>query len=283
MTAWIIVATVVVTIAAAVRSTWSPCGLSMLASITPLAEAGRGHRFRPTAAWYVVGAIFGGASLGGCVAALTVGVDALSLTSRETLLVAMGASAVAVVSDIRLGGFEVPLHHRQVNERWLDRFRPWVYGAGFGWQIGTGLATYIMTAAVYLMIVLAALSRHPWLSFALGVLFGLGRGLSVYLGRHITSADALRAFHQRFYEYGPKVGRRTVGVEILAVGLFAVLLSNWAALAVGAVSILWFVAWSVRRSSTLRAPVDHGVVCGVRQEASGLRGSVRSRQWTTPH
>ena len=54
-----------------------------------------------------------------------------------------------------------PIHHRQVNERWLDQFRPWVYGAGFGWQIGAGLATYIKTCAVYLMIVLAALCGQP--------------------------------------------------------------------------------------------------------------------------
>ena len=40
---------------------------------------------------------------------------------------------------LHLGGFILPVHHRQVNERWLDQFRPWVYGAGFGWQIGDGV------------------------------------------------------------------------------------------------------------------------------------------------
>ena len=62
---------------------------------------------------------------------------------------------VAAASDARLGGFHLPFHSRQVNERWLDQFRPWVYGAGFGWQIGAGLVTYIKTAALYLMMVLA--------------------------------------------------------------------------------------------------------------------------------
>ena len=38
MTACLLLAAAVVTIGAAVRSTWSPCGLSMLASITPLSE-----------------------------------------------------------------------------------------------------------------------------------------------------------------------------------------------------------------------------------------------------
>jgi len=273
MTAWIIVTTVVVTVAAAVRSTWSPCGLSMLASITPLGEVGRGHRFRATASWYVVGSTLGGASLGLCVAALTLAVDALSLTSRETILVALGASAVAVISDTGLGGFHLPVHHRQVNERWLDRFRPWVYGAGFGWQIGTGLGTYIMTAAVYLMIVLGALSGHPWLGVAFGAFFGLVRGLSVWLGRHITSMEALREFHRRFFENGPRVRRITVAVEVVAVGLFAVMLSLWTTLALGAAAILWVVAWAVRRGS--RAEV--GPTSRRRTEVTSGGATIRSQ------
>ena len=47
--------------AAAARSTWSPCGLSMLSSITPFGEHGRRHRYAVTATWYLVGAVAGGA------------------------------------------------------------------------------------------------------------------------------------------------------------------------------------------------------------------------------
>ena len=63
---------------------------------------------------------------------------------------------------------------RQVNEVWLDRYRSWVYGAGFGWQIGVGLATYIVTAAVYLTIALAALTGEPATAFVILTGFGLG-------------------------------------------------------------------------------------------------------------
>jgi hypothetical protein len=251
MTAWVVVATIAVTLAAAVRSTWSPCGLSMLASITPLSEVGRGHRFRATASWYVAGSIVGGVSLGLCVAAVTVAVDAISPTSRAVGLVALAASAVAVVSDTRMFGFQLPVHHRQVNERWLDRFRPWVYGAGFGWQIGSGLATYIMTSAVYLMIVLSALSGQPLLGVVAGALFGLVRGLSVCLGRHITSTEALTEFHRRFFSWGPTARRSTVAVEALATALFALLLSPWVALALGAVALFRAVmVWTAPRRST---------------------------------
>ena len=44
-------------------------------------------------------------------------------------------------------------------ERWLDQYRSWVYGAGFGWQIGVGFATYIMTTAVPITLALAVLAR----------------------------------------------------------------------------------------------------------------------------
>ena len=35
----------VIALAAAARSTWSPCGLSMLSQLTPLGEAGRGQKY----------------------------------------------------------------------------------------------------------------------------------------------------------------------------------------------------------------------------------------------
>jgi hypothetical protein len=51
-------------VAAAARSTWSPCGLSMLSTITPMAERSRGRRWGLTALWFVLGAVLGGATLG---------------------------------------------------------------------------------------------------------------------------------------------------------------------------------------------------------------------------
>jgi hypothetical protein len=240
-------AAVVVAVMAAVRSTWSPCGLSMLASITPLSEAGRGHRYRTTAAWFVAGSTVGGALLGLLAAALAAAVGALSLTPDQAILSALGVTAVALGSDMNLRGFHLPVHHRQVNERWLDQFRPWVYGAGFGWQIGTGLATYIMTAGVYLLVALAALTGKPWLGLLCGIVFGVIRGLSVLLGRHITSAAILRSFHARFYGLGATARRCTIAVEALAAMLFVWVLAPWAGLAVLVASGLGVGVWRARR------------------------------------
>jgi hypothetical protein len=229
-----ITAATLLALAAAVRSTWSPCGVSMLASITPLAERGRGHRFRSTASWFVAGAVVGGACLGllNALLAAVVGVIALP----ESALAALGcaAAAVAAASDARLGGFKVPVHHRQVNERWLDGLRPWAYGAGFGWQIGNGLSTYIKTATVYLVVVLAALTGAPWFAFALGVLFGLVRGCAVYLGRNVTGPESLAELHRRLELWDPRSRLAVVALTVAAATCFGWVLSPWAALVIAA-------------------------------------------------
>ena len=241
MHALLIVAAAVVAVAAAARSTWSPCGVSMLATVTPLAERGRGHRYRSTAAWFIAGGTAGGATLGLVMAGLALGIRAVSPSTAALAVAACVVAVVAAASDTRLGGFRLPFHSRQVNERWLDQFRPWVYGAGFGWQIGAGLVTYIKTAALYLMIALAALTGSPAVALAIGALFGLVRGLAVLLGRGITSPAALAAFHRRFTDAGPIVLALVVACELLVGVAFAAVLSPWLGLAlalvVGAVAL----------------------------------------------
>jgi hypothetical protein len=228
---FVTIAAVLVAVIAAVRSTWSPCGVSMLATVTPLAEQGRGHRYRSTAAWFVVGGTAGGATLGLVLALLALGVRAAGLSTSAMVASAGIAALLAAASDARLGGFRLPGHHRQVNERWLDQFRPWVYGAGFGWQIGTGVATYIKTAALYLFMALAALTASPVAALALGALFGLVRGLAVLLGRGTTSPAALAAFHRRFTAADPVALAVTLAVEFAVAVAAAGLLSPWAAVA----------------------------------------------------
>src|SRR5262245_17020791 len=188
----LIVLAAVVAVAAAVRSTWSPCGQSMLSTITPLAERTRGHRFGVTASWFVVGATAGGATLGVCTALLAAAASAfLDPASSAVMAAAFVFAAIAAASDLRVFGRGLPYHCRQVNELWLNRYRAWVYGAGFGWQIGVGVATFIMTAGLYLMIALAALTASPAAAFGIGVLFGFTRGLAVFGAWRITTPAAL--------------------------------------------------------------------------------------------
>ena len=221
MSALLVVLTSVIAVAAAMRSTWSPCGLSMLSTITPIGERGRNHRYYSTATWFVLGAVLGGATLGLGMAVLAAAVATIDLSATTALAATAVLAAVTIASDLRLGGFRLPSHTRQVNESWLDQFRSWVYGSGFGWQIGVGLATYVTTAAVYLMIAMAALTGSPAVAFAIGTGFGLVRGLAVFVGRHLTTPERLFSLHRRLEELLPTVQRAIVLVQALVLAVAA--------------------------------------------------------------
>lgn len=252
--------------AAAVLSTWSPCGRSMLSTLTPVGARSRGASYRATVAWFVTGAVGGGLCLGAAMAALAALVHATAPGPRVAGAVAAGAAALAAVLDVVLGPARIPGHHRQVNERWLDRYRPWVYGAGFGWQIGAGLATYVTTVLLYLLVALAALSASPVAALALGAGFGLVRGLAVLVGRHITGPDALLAFHRRFDRLEAPARHCAAGVTaalalILAVSAAGATVSaggTLAAFAVLAVLAVAAVAARIRAGGRRRAGVGLG-------------------------
>ena len=231
----------VLAVAAAVRGVWSPCGLSMLSTITPIGERGRGNRYAATAAWYVVGSTAGGLSLG-LVVALGAALVPGSFADEPVLLV---AALVAVASDLRLGGFQVPVHRRQVNERWLDVYRPWVYGAGFGWQVGSGFATYIMTAANHLLVVALLARGSAMAAVATCGAFGLVRGVAVLLTRSATSPAALLGVHERVHRVGPACRWAVIAVEgAVAVGAAAAVAPWLAAAALAAVGAS--AAWATR-------------------------------------
>jgi hypothetical protein len=219
----------------------------MLATITPLAERGRGHRYRTTATWFVLGSVLGGASLGVVMALVAAAVGALGASGTELATTAVVAGTITLAADARIGGFRLPVHYRQVNERWLDQFRPWVYGAGFGWQIGAGLATYIKTCAVYLMIVLAVLTGRPELALLVGIVFGLVRGLAVFLGRRITDTTALADFHRRFTAADRYALAVVIVCEAAATLAFVTVVSPSVAVATAGAFSLVLVVWAVHR------------------------------------
>jgi hypothetical protein len=232
----VVVAAYLVAMAAAARSTWSPCGLSMLSSITPLGERGRAGRFGVTVSWFVAGATAGGVALGAVTLSLAVAVRALGLPAATAAAGAAAVSMLGAAGDVGLLGYRIPLLRRQVNERWLDQYRPWVYGAGFGWQIGSGLTTYVMTTAVFATIALAALTGSPWVAGSVGVVFGLVRGLAVLCGGRITTTEALRRVHRQFAALRQPVWLGVVLLQVAVAGALGGMI--WApCLGLGAVAV----------------------------------------------
>ena len=163
----------------------------MLSSITPLGERGRHNRFGVTATAFIVGAMAGGTALGALCGWLGSLLPARS-DAVDALLVIVLASAGAV-----LDAWRVPTIKRQVNEDWLHRYRGWVYGLGFGAQLGFGLVTVVTSAATYVAFALAVLTGSVAAGAGIGFVFGSLRGLSLLLARRIETPAELRQFHRR--------------------------------------------------------------------------------------
>src|SRR5665213_1536531 len=105
----------------------------MLASITPLGERGRHSHYVFTVTAFAGAGLAAGAAFGAILGALGgLVLDATGVTLRLSVLAAVLLIVLAV--DLRPGAPPGP--RRQVNERWLDEYRGWVYGAGFGAQLG---------------------------------------------------------------------------------------------------------------------------------------------------
>src|SRR4051794_16357363 len=102
----------------------------MLTSISPLGERARGNRWSVTVAAYLLGSLLGGAALGALLGAVG------ELLLGPLPLIAAGVCVAAAAAD--LAGL-LPRGSRQVDETWLNRYRGWVYGFGFGAQLGVGV------------------------------------------------------------------------------------------------------------------------------------------------
>lgn len=167
----------------------------MLASIHPLGERARRNRWWLTATAYLTGSAVGGVLAGGVLGGLGSQMVRVGMPARGWLLV--GAAALAALADLRRGGVPWPVR-RQVDDAWLRRYRGWVYGGGFGVQLGLGLVTIVSTASVLLAWLAAVLAASPVAGAAVGLAFGLSRALPLLATARITSPPDLWAFQHRF-------------------------------------------------------------------------------------
>lgn len=181
----------------------------MLASITPLGERARGSRWGLTVAAFAIGSTVGGAALGmvaGFLGSATLGAAG---DDRWRLVVFAGFVALGLLLDGRVAGLRLPTTRRQVNEDWLARYRGWVYGAGFGAQLGAGVFTIVTTATVYLVPLAAFLLGSTGLGLLVGAVFGAVRGASILPAAGSQETEGLMELHRRMraWEAG---GRRAV-------------------------------------------------------------------------
>ena len=192
----------------------------MLSSITPLGERGRASRWTVTVAAHLLGSALGGTALGtalgllGLLLPLETGAGA---AAGLVLFAVLAAWAVAVEAG-RLP--QAPSWRRQVDEDWLHRYRGWVYGFGYGAQLGVGLVTIVTSPLLYAALVLAVLTGAPLPGAVVGLAFGAARALPVLAMRRVTTADRLAATHRRLEALAP-TGRTTAAGTLVAVAAAA--------------------------------------------------------------
>jgi hypothetical protein len=187
----------------------------MLASITPLGERSRRQRWTVTVGFLAAGAVAAAAASGAFLA----GVGELVHPGARASLVALAAVlAIGLLLDL---GTRLPTHLRQVDERWLHLYRGWVYGLGFGLQLGVGAATVVTTSTVYVTLAAELLAPSVAWGTAIGVAFGAARGLTPLLTARVDSPARLAALHRRVHALERPMTQVTLGAQtaLIAVAL----------------------------------------------------------------
>ena len=184
----------------------------MLTSISPLGERARGHRWAVTTTAYVVGSLLGGLSIGALL-------GAVGRPLPDPGAIAAGVCLAAAALDLRP---PPPSLHRQVDQAWLTTYRGWVYGLGFGYQLGLGVVTIVTSAATYAALGLCLLSGGAVGGAVVGGTFGLVRALPLLLLRGADSPAALHDVAGRLDRLSRGATRATVAVLAGAAAVLAV-------------------------------------------------------------
>jgi hypothetical protein len=189
----------------------------MLGSITPLGERSRGRRWGITVTAFALAAGAAGAALGAALGAAG-GLVPISPAARMGLLGVAVAAAIAV--DV-VPGVRAPGPRRQVNEAWLHRYRGWVYGAGFGLQLGLGVTTIVSTAAVYATGAAAFLAGSTAAGAAVGAAFGLARAATLLAAGGVDEPRALATLDRRLeaWERPARVAALVAEAALIALAL----------------------------------------------------------------
>jgi hypothetical protein len=183
----------------------------MLGSITPLGERGRNSRWGLTVAAFVAASTLAGALLGGALGAAG-GLAGLEGSDAVPWLLA-GALITGVAFDLGLGGLRLPSVSRQVNDLWLYRYRGWVTGVGFGFQLGLGVVTVVTTAFTYVTFFAALLAGSVLAGAAVGATYGAVRAATILGGSAVDSPERLVKMHERLRRWELPARRVSVALQ----------------------------------------------------------------------
>lgn len=188
----------------------------MLASITPLGERGRGSRWSLTVIAFASAATIAGAALGALLGAAGSMIRSLGAGYDGRLAALAAVLAAAAALDTRAAA--IPGPRRQVNERWLDEYRGWVYGAAYGSQLGVGVSTVVTSAATYVALAAALLSATAVEGAVVVGTYGAIRGLTPVIGARVRAPGALFAVHRALERWREPARRAGVTALLASLG-----------------------------------------------------------------
>ena len=198
----------------------------MLGSINPLGERARGSRWAVTVAFFVTGSTLGGAGVGALAGRIGAWLGTGGVLSNTVALPVVAAGlAMGSVLDLGLLRLRLPTVRRQVNEDWLRRYRGWVYGLGFGVQLGLGFVTVVTTSAVYAAFLASLLTASTVLGSVVGGMFGLVRAAPLLLVRRARGSRDMLAIDAGFGRWDGPSRRLAIAFQ-LALAAVALMMAG---------------------------------------------------------
>jgi hypothetical protein len=183
----------------------------MLGSITPLGERGRNSRWWLTVVAFVIGSTLAGALLGAALGGLGALAGLEGADAAPWLLAA--ALIAGIAFDLGVVGLRLPTVSRQVDDTWLYRYRGWVTGIGFGFQLGLGVVTVVTTAFTYVTFLAAFLSGSLAAGALIGGTYGAVRAATILGGSAIDSPERLANMHDRLRRWDLPARRASVALQ----------------------------------------------------------------------
>jgi hypothetical protein len=174
---------------AGIAGTWSPCGLSMIETIS-----GPRRYVGLCCLTFAVGAVAGGTAMFGLLAVLG------SVVGAHGLVLVAVLGVAAAIADVR-GRPIVPQIRRQVPEHWRRMLPLPVATLLYGVLLGLGFTTFVYAVALWALAGISFVVAAPQTGVLIGIAFGVGRALPICVlapvaqrraGRSVVDAMAQR-------------------------------------------------------------------------------------------
>jgi hypothetical protein len=164
----------------------------MVGTIVPIVYGERSRGRIAVAHWlHLGGALVGAAAAGMVLGLLGWAIQSLAHTSPAVIVAAAGTVALAYsLRELGLADVPMPQFHRQVPTSWRYRYPPNVAALLYGVGLGTGVATFVRVATLYVVLIWIVLVGDPVFGALAMLPFGAMRGLPiVWFGQTLNSLE----------------------------------------------------------------------------------------------